>query len=118
MYTNFKKFAVYSFSVLLTKLVYDLVMKALPIIKTTHNPYLDVAIGMGLTLIIFYPLYKLTSNWMKIFSGHYVKHTKKIHRNNFIALLIGYVAGIIILFGCFMLVKFNINIVKDLWEKL
>jgi len=118
MLIKFRKFAIYCFSVLLTKLVYDLVMKALPIIKSTRNPYLDVAIGMGLTLVIFYPLYKLTRNWMTIFSGHYVKHTKKIHRNNMIALALGYTFGMVVLFGCFMMVKFNINIITALWEKI
>jgi uncharacterized protein YacL len=93
-------------------------MKALPTIKSTHNPYFDVALGMVLTLIIFYPLYKLTSNWMKLFSGHYVKHAKKIHRNNSIALFIGFLIGIIILFGCFMMIKFNINVISEIVDEI
>ncbi len=113
MLKNFRKFVIYSFTVLLTKLIYDVIMKLLPVIKSTKNPYYDVLIGMGLTLIIFYPLYGLTHNWMEKFSGHYVKHAKKIHRNNFLALLIAFIVGLIILFGCFMMVKFNINIVME-----
>ena len=110
---GFKKFAVYSFTVLLSKLIYDVIIKLLPVIKSTHNPYFDVAIGMTLTLIIFYPLYGFAHNWMNIVSGHVVKHSKKLHRNGFLALLIAYLMGLTILFGCFMMLKFNINIVDE-----
>jgi hypothetical protein len=118
MTKNFKKFMVYTFTVLVSKLVYDVIMKLLPVIKSTHNPYFDVAIGMTLTLIIFYPFYGFTHKWMEKFSGHYVKHAKIIHRNNFIALVIAYVIGVLILFGCYMMLKFNINIVTEAYIKL
>lgn len=119
MVKNFRKFIIYAFTVWLTKLLYDVIMKLLPVVKSTKNPYFDVLIGMSLTLIIFYPLYGLTHNWMEKFSGHYIKHAKKIHRNNFLALLIAFVLGFIVLFCCFMLLKFNINVVMEIvnWVK-
>jgi hypothetical protein len=118
MVRNFKKFMIYSFSVLLTKLIYDLIKKSLPIIESTRNPYYDVAIGMVLALIIFYPLYYLTHVWMEKFSGHYVKHARKIHSNSIVALALAYILGIVVLFGFFMKVKFNINIVTEALKSL
>src|SRR4051812_19680042 len=118
MLKKLKKFTVYTFTVLFTKLLYDLVMHFLPVIKSTHNPYFDVAIGMSLTLILFYPLYGFAHTWMEKFSGHYVKHARKIHSNSVLALSIAYVIGIVILFGCFMMLKFNINIVMDAYHSI
>jgi uncharacterized protein YacL len=118
MIRNFKKFMIYTFTVLCSKLVYDASMKLLPVIKSTKNPYLDVAIGMTLTLIIFYPFYGFAHKWVEKFSGHYVKHARKIHKNSFVALLIGYSIGVFILFACFMLVKFNINILQEVYDAI
>ncbi len=118
MTKNFKKFMVYTFTVLITKLVYDVIMKLLPVIKSTKNPYFDVAIGMSLTLIIFYPFYVFTHTWTEKFSDHYVKHARKIHRNSFISLLTAYLAGILIIFGFYMMLKFHINIVTEAYSKI
>jgi hypothetical protein len=118
MTKNFKKFMIYTFTVLVSKLVYDVIIKLLPVIKTTHNPYFDVAIGMTLTLIIFYPFYGFTHKWMEKFSGHYVKHAKKIHSNDLVALFIAYVVGLLILFGCYMMLRFNINIITEAYNKV
>ena len=113
MYKHLRKFTIYSFTVLLAKLIYDVIIELLPVIKSTRNPYFDVAIGMGLTLIVFYPLYGLAHAWMEKVSGHYVKHSRGIHSNRTFALIVSYIFGIIVLFGCFMMVKFEINIVAE-----
>lgn len=110
---NFRKFFIYSFTVLCTKLLYDVILKLLPVIKSTRNPYFDVAIGMVLALIIFYPIYAFTRNWMERFSHHYIKYSGKLHRNRLFALVLAYLFGMLVLFACFLKVKFDINIISD-----
>lgn len=113
-----KKYAeiiVFTISVLVAKLAFDMIMKLAPTVSTTHHQYYDVMIGMTLIVFVFYPLSGFVQN---LIEGQVVKLTnnsKNLHKNNLVGMTIAFLGILIVLFGCFLKVKFNVNILADAW---
>ena len=116
-----KKYAeiiVFTTTVLIAKLAYDLLMKALPTIKSTSSKYYDVMIGMFLTVAVFFPLYDLVHSAIQKQVIGYISNSKKMHKHNLVGMTIAFATLLVILFGLFMKIKFNINIIADAWNAL
>lgn len=116
-----KKYAeviVFTITVLIAKLAYDLIMKSLPVIQSTSSKYYDVMIGMVLTVAVFFPLYNIVHSSIEKQMIGYINNSKKMHKHNLIGMTVAFAGLLLILFGLFMKVKFNINIIADGWNAL
>lgn len=108
------RFIIFSSAVLITKVVYDFIMYMLPIIKSTHNPYYDVLIGMLLQVILFLPLYNLIFSFSEKFMDYYLKMGKKTIKQEIIAIAGGYLVLLIIVFCLLLKLKFGISALEQL----
>lgn len=118
MKKQYAQFIIYSTTVLVVKLAYDYLMTILPVVKSTKSPYLDVLIGMVLTLILFIPLYDIVHNALKGKIDTYIETSKKFHKKQMVGMTVGYILMLIVLFGCFVKLKFDINIITEILKKV
>jgi H+/Cl- antiporter ClcA len=91
--------AVFILSMLIAYLIKEFVYYLLGNFKRIQNdPYLDVAIGMLIIVIVFYPLYEL----MKKFGHHlveaFIQKSQEVTNSSVLGLLLGF---IILLFGLY-----------------
>lgn len=114
MKKHFINFLIFSSAVLITKVCYDFVMFLLPIIKSTHNPYIDVLIGMSLLVALFLPLNNFIFMLSEKFMRHYIKLSKKTMRQELLGLILGYVVLLFIVFVLLLKLKFGINFFEEL----
>ena len=93
-------------------------MKSIPVIKSTSSKYYDVMIGMVLTVAVFFPLYNLVHSAIENQVIGYINNSKKMHKHNLVGMTVAFAGLLLVLFGLFMKVKFNINIIADGWNAL
>lgn len=110
----FINFIIFSSAVLITKVCYDFIMFLLPIVRSTHNPYYDVLIGMVLQVILFLPLYNVIFSLSEKFMNHYIKASKKTIRQEFVALFLGYLLLLFVVFVLLLKLKFGINFFEEM----
>ncbi|MFN0048857.1 MAG: hypothetical protein ACKVOU_07035 [Cytophagales bacterium] len=114
MKKHFINFIIFSSAVLITKVCYDFVMFLLPIVRSTNNPYYDVLIGMALQIILFLPLYNVIFSLSEKFMNHYIKASKKTMRQEILALILGYLLLLLIVFVLLLKMKFGLSAFEEL----
>ncbi|MDX2194925.1 MAG: hypothetical protein NW207_00775 [Cytophagales bacterium] len=108
------RFIIFSTSGLITKVIYDFLMLVLPIIHSTKNPYYDVLIGMGLTVLLFLPLYNFIFVYAEKAMAYYVKITKKTLDNEILSLSIAYLILLVLVLAALVKIKFGVNMFDDI----
>ena len=86
-----------------------------------EQTYTSVLIGMGVTVLIFVPLFGLIGKWINNLSKSYLKTSKKIAKNSRSGLFFGFLIAFLILFICFAKVRHNLDAIalfKSLLNKL
>ncbi len=96
--------------------MFDTVVFFIPVIQSTKNPYIDVLIGMAVTVIVFYPMNGIFQNYSGTAVGHYIRRSKAVHKNRIAGIVIGYVVGMTLIFIAFMYVKFRINVFERIFD--
>ncbi len=109
-FTKFTTILEYILTVLITKLVFDSLMYLLPVIQSTNNPYFDVLIGMGLTIVVFYPVYGLIHSFVEKISKAIIKADKRKKSSQYISITIGFLIIITFIFIGMMKIKKDINV--------
>lgn len=107
---------VYIFTVLLTKLAYDFVVYTMPVIESTQNNYIDVLIGMALTVVIFYPMYGGIHSLVEKLSKWFVKVENKQKKSYLLKLFLVFLFLNFLLFVGFMKIKRNINVFQEIYK--
>lgn len=116
-----KKYAeviVFTVSVLVAKLVFDMIMKLAPTVSTTHHQYYDVMIGMALIVLVFYPLSGFVQNLIEAQVVKLTNSSKNLHKSNLVGMTIAFLGILVVIFGCFLKIKFDVNILADAWEAI
>lgn len=112
MTTRLTKFAILSLSILSASLISDYAVSYFS--SWSGKNYKGVAMGMFVTVIVFYPLFSLLERYIKKASSSYIKSSKKMAGSSFFGLIIGYALAILVLFIMFAIVWYDLNPVRDL----
>lgn len=104
----------YILTVLITKFVFDCLMYFLPVVQSTQNAYYDVLIGMGLTIIVFYPVYGIIHKSVEKISKIIIKTDKRKRTGEYVSVLIGFFVIITLIFIGMMKIKKDINVLQQL----
>ncbi|TAG54491.1 MAG: hypothetical protein EAZ27_08940 [Cytophagales bacterium] len=104
----------YILTVLITKLAFDSLMYFLPVVGSTKNPYIDVLIGMILTIFIFYPVYGLIHKMVEKVSKKIIQTDKRKKISQYTWITVGFVFVFVFIFAGFMKIKRNINVFYEL----
>lgn len=105
------KLAVIVISILLAELVHEYVQHLLKhwIKDSNFGIYSSVLILMVAAVAIFYPAFNLIERYLKYASKKYVEGSKKIGKNSFLGLVIGFFIALLLLFIGFCEIWFHVN---------
>lgn len=106
----------YILTVLITKLAFDFLMYFLPVIQSTNNPYTDVLIGMGLTIVVFYPIYGLIHSGVEKVSKLIINTDGRKNNTQFIKITVVFLLVFVLLFAGFLKLKRDINLFEVIYN--
>ena len=78
------------------------------------NIYKSVLLGMGIMVVIYYPMTILLNKYFTKLTKKYLTKSKKIAKSNSIGVIIGFLIAIFVLFICYAYVWYDINVISDL----
>lgn len=107
------KYATIIISVLTASLVNEYVVKWVNSYYKEPT-YTSVLVGMGVTVLIFVPLFGLFGKWINSASKVYLKKSKKVASNSGIGLLIGFLIAFAVLFVFFAKVRHGLDVISYL----
>jgi len=106
--TRRTKYATIVISVLTASLVNEYIVKWVNSYYKEPT-YTSVLIGMGVTVLIFVPLFGLVGKWINSASKVYLKKSKKVASNSATGLLIGFLLAFGVLFVLFAKIRHNLD---------
>ncbi len=110
------KYVILAFTILLADIIKEIIMHYIGLDKNHRHPYTSVAIGMGVIVLIFYPLFLVMEKLLERVAQSYITNTKKITGGSIKGLLIALVVGLTIMYFVYLKVWFNINIFSVLMK--
>ena len=105
---QFTKFTVYSITILTAYLISEYFVNYLNSYYKRPN-YISVLIGMGIIILVYYPIMQVLDRYIAKASRSYIKKSKSLHKNNFMGLIIGFSSAFFVLFVLFALVWHDMN---------
>ena len=108
--TRRTKYATIIISVLTASLVNEYIVKWVNSYYKEPT-YTSVLIGMGVTVIIFVPLFGLVGKWINAASKVYLKKSKKVASNSGIGLLLGFLTAFVVLFIMFAKIRHGLDFI-------
>lgn len=115
------KFMVLILGILFANLLTMWIDKFMLSYKWTYPPHVSTWIGMGIVVVIYYPLFTKIDVWATKAGDKFMKAGKKMIGRE-IGAILAFIAGLLILFILYGLEWFNINFltsfVKSLFNKL
>ena len=105
------KFVVIVISILLAELIHEYVQHFFHgwVQKSALGVYISVLISMAVAVAVFYPAFHMIDSYLKAASQKYIQGAKKIGKNSFIALMIGFLLALFLLFIGFSEIWYNQN---------
>lgn len=104
------RYVILIFTILMADIIKEIILHIIGLEKDRRHPYLSTAIGMGVIVAIFYPMFTVMEKVLEILSEHYVKATKGVSGGNLKGLTIAFIVGIAVLYVAYLKVWFNLNI--------
>ena len=106
------KFSVYSITILTAYLVSEYFVNYLNSMYK-EKTYSSVLIGMGVILIVYYPIVTLLDKYIQKMSKTYIKQSKALHKNSKVGVFLGFSIAFFVLFVLFALVWHDLNLIGD-----
>lgn len=108
------KYVILIFTILLADIIKEIILHYIGFHRNFRHPYTSVALGMGIIVLVFYPLFLLMEKITEKIAESYISNTQKIAGGNMKGLFIALVLGLGILYFVYLKVWFNINIFNKL----
>lgn len=107
--TKSTKYAAIIISVLAASLINEYIVK---LINSYYKEatYTSVLIGMGVTVLVFVPLFGIVGKWIGKASKSYLKASKKVASKSSNGLFVGFLIAFVILFVLFAEIRHNIDV--------
>ena len=115
--TKATKYATIVLSILTASLVNEYVVKRVNLYYKEPT-YLSVLIGMGVTVLIFVPLFGLLGKWITNASKAYLKTSKKVSSNSYRGLFVGFLLAFLILFVLYAKIRHGLDVLVFLKQYL
>ncbi len=109
------RYVILIFTILMADVIKEIVLHMIGLEKDVHHPYSSAAIGMGVIVVVFYPMFTIMEKVLEYITEHYVKATKGVAGGSIKGLVVAFVLGIGILYFVYLKVWFNLNIFSRLF---
>jgi hypothetical protein len=111
---KFTKYIVIVLAILLAELLHAYAHSLLQDWKDNASPYQSVIVSMMIAVLVFYPAFHFIGRYKKYASEKYTAGTKRLTKNRFTGLMLGFAAALFLLFVAFSGVWYQKNPVADL----
>lgn len=81
--------------------------------KDGRSPYTSVWIGMAVMVAVYYPMSLFLTKYFSAISRKYLRHYRRISKSNILGLLLGFIVAILVLFGFYAKVWYDLNVLED-----
>jgi hypothetical protein len=115
MYRYTFRFVVMTLTILTANLLTNALSNYMVSYKNQYKPLVFTFIGMGITVIVFYPLFLKLESWVKDFSIKAVKSGKSV-AGKYLGLLLVFIAGLMILSYFYARMWYHINILQVIFR--
>jgi len=116
-YRHLFKFMVFVLGILTANLVAIWIDKYLLSYRFNYPPHVFTGIGMGVVLLIYYPLFLYMDKWATKFGDKFLKAGKKFGGRK-LGSFLAFLLGLLILFYFYGREWFNINVIVSLFKSL
>jgi len=82
--------------------------------KDRNSPYTSVWIGMGLMVVVYYPMSAFLNKYFNTISKKYLRQTRKISKSNSVGIIIGFALALAILFIFYAKIWYNLDVLDDI----
>jgi hypothetical protein len=115
MYRYTFRFVVMTLTILTANLLTNALSNYMVSYKNQYKPLVFTFIGMGITVIVFYPLFLKLESWVKDFSIKAVKSGKSV-AGKYLGLLLVFIVGLMILSYFYARMWYHINILQVIFR--
>jgi hypothetical protein len=115
MYRFFFRFAVTSLTILTATLLTTAISDYMVTYKNHYKPFTFTFIGMGIIILVFYPLFIKLEEWVKIVSRKVLK-TGKSMAGRYLGLAFTFLAWLLVLFYFYAKTWYHLDFVKILFS--
>jgi hypothetical protein len=109
MYRYTFRFVVMTLTILTANLLTNALSNYMVSYKNQYKPLVFTFIGMGITVIIFYPLFLKLESWVKDISVKAVKSGKTV-AGKYLGLFLVFIAGLMVLSYFYARMWYHVNI--------
>lgn len=115
MYRYTFRFVVMTLTILTANLLTNALSTYMVSYRNHYKPLVFTFIGMGITVVVFYPLFLKLENWVKNISIKAVKSGRSV-AGKYMGLLLVFVAGLMILSYFYARMWYHINILQIIFH--
>ncbi|HEX2919725.1 MAG TPA: hypothetical protein VHO50_01030 [Bacteroidales bacterium] len=113
MYKFFFRFIVITITILTANLLTTAISDYLIIYRHHVKPIVFTFIGMGVIVIIFYPLFTKLEEWVKTISTRFIKTGKNVG-GKYIGLFLAFILAMLVLCYFYARMWYNIDLLRSL----
>lgn len=115
MYRYTFRFVVMTLTILTANLLTNALSNYMVSYKNQYKPLVFTFIGMGITVMVFYPLFLKLESWVKDISIKAVKSGKTV-AGKYLGLLLVFIAGLMVLSFFYAKMWYHINILRVIFH--
>jgi len=115
MYRYTFRFVVMTLTILTANLLTNALSNYMISYKNHYKPLVFTFIGMGITVVVFYPLFLKLESWVKDISIKALKSGKTI-AGKYLGLLLVFIAGLMVLSYFYAKMWYHINILRVIFH--
>jgi Co/Zn/Cd efflux system component len=112
------QFCIFVLTLFLAEIISVIVKEHLPITYNWQSPYKLTAFKMGVTLIIYYPLFSIIETLAKFVSKKFISKTKKATGSGSLGLILAFTIGLFSIYCYFLYDWYQVNIFHVLTQYL
>lgn len=112
------KYAVIVISILLAELIHEYIQHMFTgwVKQSQFGLYASVILSMGVAVLVFYPAFHIIETYLKFASKKYVQGSKKIGKDSFLGIAIGFALALLLLFIGFCEIWYHQNPLANLFH--
>jgi hypothetical protein len=115
MYKFFFRFVVTILTILTATLITNTISDFMVSYKNHYKPVVFTFIGMGIIVVIFYPLFMKLNDWVKNISVKAIKSGSSV-AGKYFGLLLTFLGGLLILFYFYARIWYHIDFIQVLFH--
>ena len=115
MYRYFFRFVVMSLTILTANLLTNAISNYMISYKSHYKPFTFTLIGMGIIIVIFYPLFTKLEDWVKNISVKVVKSGNSF-AGKYLGLLFTFLVGLMVLLYFYAKMWYHIDFINALFS--